>query len=46
VAVGIQKALDFLDKWSSYQEVIRLAREIKEQQERNNKDIKKTGGGK
>jgi hypothetical protein len=46
VAAGIQKALDFLDKWSSYQEVIRLAREIKEQQERNNKDIKKTGGGK
>jgi hypothetical protein len=46
VAVGIQKALDFLDKWSSYQEVIRIAREIKEQQDRNNKDIKKTGGGK
>ncbi len=46
VAAGIQKALDFLDKWSSYQEVIRLAREIKEAQERNNKDIKKTGGGK
>jgi len=46
VAVGIQKALDFLDKWSSYQEVIRIAREIKEQQERNNKEIKKTGGGK
>lgn len=46
VAAGIQKALDFLDKWSSYQEVIRIAREIKEQQERNNKEIKKTGGGK
>lgn len=46
VAAGIQKALDFLDKWSSYQEVIRIAREIKEMQERNNKDIKKTGGGK
>lgn len=46
VAVGIQKALDFLDKWSSYQEVIRIAREIKEHQERNNQDIKKSGGGK
>jgi len=46
VATGIQKALDFLDKWSSYQEVIRIAREIKEQQDRNNKEIKKTGGGK
>jgi hypothetical protein len=46
VAAGIQRALDFLDKWSSYQEVIRIAREIKEQQERNNKEIKKTGGGK
>ncbi|MBI3856880.1 MAG: hypothetical protein HY293_14425, partial [Planctomycetes bacterium] len=46
VAVGIQKALDFLDKWSSYQEVIRIAREIKEQQELQNKEIKKTGGGK
>ena len=46
VAAGIQKALDYLDKWSSYQEVIRIAREIKEQQERINKDIKKTGGGK
>ncbi len=46
VAAGIQKALDFLEKWSSYQEVIRIAREIKEQQDRNNKEIKKTGGGK
>jgi hypothetical protein len=46
VSAGIQRALDFLDKWSSYQEVIRIAREIKEQQERNNKEIKKTGGGK
>jgi hypothetical protein len=46
VATGIQKALDFLDKWSSYQEVIRIAREIKEQQDRNNKEIKKSGGGK
>jgi hypothetical protein len=46
VATGIQKALDFLDKWSSYQEVIRIARELKEAQEQNNKDIKKSGGGK
>jgi TolA-binding protein len=46
VSTGIQKALDFLDKWSSYQEVIRIARELKEAQEQNNKDIKKTGGGK
>jgi hypothetical protein len=46
VAAGIQKALDFLEKWSSYQEVIRIAREIKEQQDRNNKEIKKSGGGK
>jgi hypothetical protein len=46
VAAGIQKALDFLDKWSSYQEVIRIAREIKEHQDQNNKDIKKSGGGK
>ena len=46
VSTGIQKALDFLDKWSSYQEVIRIAREIKEQQLRNNDDIKKSGGGK
>src|SRR5207249_8282081 len=34
VAAGIQKALDFLDKWSSYQEVIRIAREIKRSEER------------
>jgi len=46
VAAGIQKALDFLEKWSSYQEVIRIAREIKEQQDRNNREIKKSGGGK
>jgi hypothetical protein len=46
VSAGIQKALDFLDKWSSYQEVIRIAREIKEAQQRNNDDIKKSGGGK
>jgi hypothetical protein len=46
VAAGIQKALDFLDKWSSYQEVIRVAREIKEQQDVVNKGIKKSGGGK
>jgi hypothetical protein len=46
VSAGIQRALDFLDKWSSYQEVIRIARELKEAQEQNNKDIKKSGGGK
>jgi len=46
VSAGIQKALDFLDKWSSYQEVIRIAREIKEAQQRNNDEIKKSGGGK
>lgn len=46
VSTGIQKALDFLDKWSSYQEVIRIARELKEAQDQNNKDIKKSGGGK
>jgi len=46
VAAGIQKALDFLDKWSSYQEVIRIAREIKEHEDQINKDIKKSGGGK
>ena len=46
VATGIQKALDFLDKWSSYQEVIRIARELKEAQEQIDKDIKKSGGGK
>jgi hypothetical protein len=46
VAAGIQKALDFLEKWSSYQEVIRIAREIKETQDRINKDMKKSGGGK
>jgi hypothetical protein len=46
VTTGIQKALDFLDKWSSYQEVIRIAREIKEIQDRALKDMKKVGGGK
>lgn len=46
VAAGIQKALEFLDKWSSYQEVIRIARELKEAQEQIDKDIKKNGGGK
>ena len=30
VAIGIQSAIDFLDKWSSYQEVIRITREIME----------------
>src|SRR5207237_1316229 len=46
VAAGIQKALDYLDKWSSYQEIIRITREIKEHQDQINKDIKKNGGGK
>jgi len=46
VAAGIQRALDFLDKWSSYQEVIRITRELKEAQDRINKDLKKSGGGK
>jgi len=40
VAVEIQKAIDFLDKWSSYQEVIRLTREILEMQKRVNEKIK------
>jgi hypothetical protein len=46
VATGIKRALDYLDKWSSYQEVIRIAREIKEQQDNANKEIRKIGGGK
>jgi len=41
VATGIQRALDFLDKWSSYQEVIRMAREAKERQDRLNEELKK-----
>jgi hypothetical protein len=45
VSKSIQKALEFLDKWSSYQEVIRVAREIKEAQDRVNQDIKKSGKG-
>lgn len=40
VATEIQKAIDFLDKWSSYQEVIRLTREILEMQKRVNEKIK------
>ena len=32
VASGIQRALEYLDKWSSYQEVIRITREIMERQ--------------
>jgi hypothetical protein len=43
VAADIQKAIDFLDKWSSYQEVIRITREILELQKRVNEKIK---GGK
>jgi hypothetical protein len=45
VASGIQKALEYLDKWSSYQEVIRIAREIKQLQDDILKDMKKFGGG-
>lgn len=41
VAAGIQRALDFLDKWSSYQEIIRLAREAKD---RNDDLLKKVKG--
>ncbi len=40
VAADIQKAIDFLDKWSSYQEVIRITREILEMQKRVNERIK------
>jgi hypothetical protein len=32
VASGIQRAIDFLEKWSSYQEVIRAARELHDRQ--------------
>ena len=46
VSRAVQKALEHLDKWSSYQEVIRVARELKESQDRVNKDIRKAGGGK
>jgi hypothetical protein len=46
VASGIQRALEYLDKWSSYQEVIRIAREIKQLQDDVIKDMKKLGGGK
>ncbi|HEX7898445.1 MAG TPA: hypothetical protein VF950_11840 [Planctomycetota bacterium] len=45
-AGGIQRALEHLDKWSSYQEVIRMTREIMDQQKRVNDTIKKAGGGK
>lgn len=40
VASDIQKAIDFLDKWSSYQEVIRITREILDLQKRVNEKIK------
>jgi hypothetical protein len=46
VAAAIQRALEFLDKWSSYQEVIRMVREIKDHQEALNRNIKQSGGGK
>lgn len=36
---GIQKALDMLEKWANYQEVIRITREILEMQRRINKLI-------
>ena len=45
-AAGIQRALEHLDKWSSYQEVIRMTREIWELQKKNLDAIKKVGGGK
>ncbi len=40
VAAEIQKAIDFLDKWSSYQEIIRITREIVDMQKRVNERIK------
>ena len=40
VVSGIQRALEYLDKWSSYQEIIRMARELKEDQDRKNKKMK------
>ncbi len=43
-AAGIQRALEHLDKWSSYQEVIRMTREIWELQKKNIDAIKKVGG--
>ena len=43
VATGIQKALEYLDKWSSYQEVIRITRERIDWQKRVNDGIKKAG---
>lgn len=46
VASGIQRAIDFLDNWSSYQEVIRIARELKESQDRANREIRRIGTGK
>jgi hypothetical protein len=45
-AAGIQRALDFLDKWSSYQEVIRITREIRGKQLEVNKSIQEGGGAK
>jgi hypothetical protein len=43
IAAGIQRAIDHLDKWASYQEVIRIARDILEDQKRNNERIKQGG---
>lgn len=45
-AGGIQRALEHLDKWSSYQEVIRMTRELMDAQKRVNDTIKKSGPGK
>ena len=43
VAAGIQRALEYLDKWSSYQEVIRITRELIDWQKVVNDGIKKIG---
>jgi hypothetical protein len=43
VAAGIQRALEYLDKWSSYQEVIRITRELIDLQKRVNEGIKGVG---
>ena len=40
VAAGIQRALDQLDKWSSYQEVIRLTRQARDSQKDVNIKLK------
>lgn len=40
VAAGIQRAIEHLDKWSSYQEVIRITRELKDRQQKELEQIK------